>query len=65
MNDGNEVLTIIRIGMETQYYLLKGAVKSILQLIQFMKKMEKTGLLKGKEMNNFNSFIKKRVSSSF
>lgn len=59
MNDGNEVLTIIRIGMETQYYLLKGAVKSILQLIQFMKKMEKTGLLKGKEMNNFNSFIKK------
>lgn len=31
MNDGNEVLTIIRIGMETQYYLLKGAVKSILQ----------------------------------
>lgn len=59
MNDGNEVLTIIRIGMETQYYLLKGAVKSILQLIQFMKKMEKTGLLNGKEMNNFNSFIKK------
>lgn len=59
MNDGSEVVTIIRIGMETQYYLIKGVVKSILQLIQFMKKMEKTGILKGKEMNNFNAFIKK------
>ena len=59
MNDGSEVVTIIRIGMETQYYLIKGVVKSILQLIQFMKKMEKTGILKGKEMNNFNVFIKK------
>lgn len=59
MNDGSEVVTIIRIGMETQYYLIKGVVKSILQLIQFMKKMEKTGILKGKEMNNINAFIKK------
>lgn len=59
MNDGSEVVTIIRIGMETQYYLIKGVVKAILQLIQFMKKMEKTGILKGKEMNNFNAFIKK------
>ena len=38
MNDGSEVVTIIRIGMETQYYLIKGVVKSILQLIQLIER---------------------------
>ena len=47
MTDENEVLTIVRIGMEMQFYLLKGSVKAILQLFQLMKRMEKKGLLKG------------------
>ena len=44
MTDENEVLTIVRIGMEMQFYLLKGSVKAILQLFQLMKRMEKKKL---------------------
>ena len=57
MTDENEVLTIVRIGMEMQFYLLKGSVKAILQLFQLMKRMEKKGLLKGGEMKNFTAFM--------
>lgn len=58
MSDSNETITILRIGLETQYFLLKGAVQGILHLIQLMKKMEINGMLKGGEMESFDVFIK-------
>ena len=58
MNEEEQVLAILRIGAETTYYLLRGSVEGILHLIRYLKALEKNNLLSGKELKNFNSFLK-------
>ena len=58
MNEEEQVLAILRIGAETTYYLLRGSVEGILRLIRCLKALEKNNLLSGKELKNFNSFLK-------
>ena len=66
MSDINDMTTILRIGMEGSYYLLKGSAKGTLLLIQtlgkliraYEQKKLKEGLVSGKELTSFQGFLK-------
>ena len=53
-----EVLTMLRIGMETQMYIIKGSVKAILKMLQLFKRMKKQKIISGKAYDNFERFLK-------
>lgn len=56
-NEEQEVLTILRIGMETQYYLLKGTVKAVMKLLQYMGRLKDKKIIEGKQFDDFKTFI--------
>lgn len=54
-----EMLTILRIGMETQYYLLKGSVKAVLKLMQYLGRLKEKKIIDGKAFDDFKTFVQK------
>lgn len=57
MSEISDTVALLQIGGKGSYYLLKGAVKGTLYLLQTYKKMHKKGLLSQGEVKNFEKFI--------
>ncbi len=56
-SESNEIIAMLRIGMEAQYYLLKGSVKAVLKMLQLLGRLKEKGVISGKKYEKFGKFI--------